>query len=261
MRLALRPLRRLVDELDELRAGARQRLGPDAPRELAPLAESLNRLLAEDEARVASARAQAADLAHALKTPLTLVLAEATELGGERGERIARHADAMRRHIERRLARTELLAVVGLRTPLAEVARSIAATLARLHPDRAIQIDAGPELAFRGAREDLEEILGNLLENACKWARRAVRAAAHAEGRELVLRVEDDGPGLDPRDCDAVLARGVRLDERAPGSGLGLAIVQDLVRLHGGSLRLDRSDLGGLRVEARLPAAGTPIPG
>jgi signal transduction histidine kinase len=256
MRLSLRPLRALARELGELRRGARERLGRGAPRELAPLVDSLNALLAHDAELVQRARDQAADLAHALKTPLSLVRAEAEELGGERGERIARHADAMRRHIERRLARAvPRPAVAGGRTPLRPVVEAIAETLARLHPACAIELDVPADLAFRGAREDLEEIAGNVLENACKWARGRARVAALGEDGWLLLEVEDDGPGLDPLQRDAVLERGARLDERAPGFGLGLAIVREVVDLNGGELRLDRGGLGGLRATLRLPSA------
>jgi signal transduction histidine kinase len=137
-----------------------------------------------------------------------------------------------------------------------EIARAIAETLGRLHPQRTIELDVPPDLAFRGAREDLEEIVGNLLENACQWARRLVRLQARRAHERLWLTVEDDGAGLDPAACEAVVARGTRLDERAPGSGLGLAIVQEVIQLHGGVLRLDRSPLGGLRATIEAPAAG-----
>jgi len=255
MRLALRPLRRFTDELARVRAGELDRVGPGAPRELAPLVDSVNELLAHDAALVARARAQAADLAHALKTPLSLVRAEAEEQGGERGERIARHAETMRRHVELRLAAAvPRSALTRERTPVAAVLTAIRETLARLHPRLAIECRADPGLVFGGAREDLEEIVGNLLENGCMWARSGVRATAAIEADRLVLVFEDDGPGLDPEARRAVLDRGVRLDETAPGSGLGLAIVRDRVELYDGELALDRGGLGGLRVTVRLPA-------
>lgn len=255
MRVALRPLRVLERELAAVRAGERERIGEAAPRELAPLADSLNALLAHDEALVRRARDQAADLAHALKTPLTLIRAEGEELGDARGARIVAEADTMRRHLERRLARTPQPAVAGRRTPVAPVLHALADTLRRLHPERTLEVDAPADAVFRGAREDLEEIAGNLVENACQWARARVRAEARAEGGGLVLRVDDDGPGLAPERRALALARGGRLDERAPGSGLGLAIVQEVVALHGGSLRLEQGALGGLRAVVSLPAA------
>lgn len=255
MRVAVRPLRTLAGELEAVRAGARERVGDGAPRELAPLADSLNALLAHDEALVRRAREQAADLAHALKTPLTGIRAEGEELGGERGARIVAQADTMRRHLERRLARTPLPAVAGRRTALAPVLGALAATLRRVHPAREIELDAPVDLRFRGDREDLEEIAGNLMENACKWARRRVRVTARPAGAWLVLTVEDDGPGLAPEARAQALARGGRLDEGAPGSGLGLAIVQEVMAAQGGALSLEASPEGGLRAVVRLPAA------
>jgi signal transduction histidine kinase len=229
------------------------------PRELGPLVDSLNELLAHDAELVQRSRDHAADLAHALKTPLSLVWAEAEEIGGERGERIVRHADSMRRHIERRLAiATARPAVAGGRTPVRPVLEAIASTLARLYPSCAIAVDAPANVAFRGAREDLEEIVGNVLENACKWARRDVRVTLRDAGPVLRLEVGDDGPGLGPAEREAVLQRGTRLDERTPGSGLGLAIVREVVDLHGGELELGESELGGLEVRVRLPAAAAP---
>jgi signal transduction histidine kinase len=256
MRVALRPLRELTRELAEVRTGVREQVGPHAPAELAPLVDSLNALLAHDAEIVRGARSQAADLAHALKTPLSLVTAEAGELGGERGVRIARHADAMRRHIELRLATGVPRRALGReRTPVRPVVDAISDTLTRLYPGVAIEREVGPEL-FPGAREDLEEIVGNLLENACKWARGRARVSSRGvEPRRLALVFEDDGAGLGDAECEAALARGVRLDEKAPGSGLGLAIVRDLVALYGGELALGRSPLGGLRVTVGLEAA------
>jgi signal transduction histidine kinase len=232
-------------------------VGLDAPRELAPLVDSLNALLVHDAELVRSARTQAADLAHALKTPLSLVLAEAEELGDERGKRIARHADTMRRHIEFRLtAAAPRPAVARERTPLRPTVEAMVETLARLHPQIQVESRVESEPVFRGPREDLEEIVGNLLENACKWARTRARVSAAVAAGHLVLAFEDDGAGLDEPACRAVLARGVRLDEAAPGSGLGLAIVRDLVALYGGKLELGRSALGGLRAAVQLESGG-----
>jgi len=255
-RLAVRPLRKIEDEMTAIRDGARERLDPEVPRELGLLVDSTNALLEHDLALVERARANAADLAHAIKTPLSLIRAEAEELGGERGHRIARQADAIARHIERRGVRaTALPAVAGRRVALRPVAAAIADTLARLHPHCAIELDVPEALAFPGAREDLEEIVGNLLENACKWARSRVRLTARADAGALEIAIEDDGGGLDPGARERVRERGARLDEQAPGSGLGLAIVEEVAALHGGVLRLEDATLGGLRAAVRLPAA------
>lgn len=258
MRVALRPLRFLGHELKAVRAGEREQVGDQAPRELGPLADSLNALLAHDAALVRRAREQAADLAHALKTPLTLIRADGEELGGERGRRIVAQADTMRRHVERRLVRSPRPAVAGRRTPVAPVLDALAETLRRLHPECEIEVDAAPDGVFRGEREDLEEIAGNLLENACKWAERRVRVRARIDDGGLELRVDDDGAGLPPAGRGQALARGGRLDEHAPGSGLGLAIVQEVAALHGGVLQLEPSDLGGLCAVVRLPFAASP---
>jgi signal transduction histidine kinase len=254
MRLTLRPLRALAESLGDVRQGHRDRVDPDAPQELAPLVDAVNDLLAHDAALVERARTQAADLAHALKTPLSLVMAEASELTDDRGRRIISHAETMRRHIDRRLGgASPRPAVAGERTPLHPVVDGIVQTLARLHPTREIELDAPTELAFPGPREDLEEIAGNLLENACKWARHRVLFRARETDRQLELSVDDDGPGLEPAQREQVLARGARLDVQAPGAGLGLGIVCDVAATYRGSLRLDRSELGGLIAVVTLP--------
>jgi len=255
-RIAMRPLRALEAEIAGLRAGDRERVGAGAPRELGTLVDSLHALLEHDEKLVQRARSHAADLAHAIKTPLSLIRTEAEELGGEGGERIARHADAIARHTDRSLVRgTALPAVAGRRTPVRAVAQAIAETLSRLHRQRAIEVEVPASLAFRGAREDLEEILGNLMENACKWARSQVRVVARADAEVLEIAVEDDGSGLGPIARERVVERGTRLDESAPGSGLGLSIALEVIALHGGSLRLEDAPRGGLRAVVLLPAA------
>lgn len=252
------PLAALTRELAEVKNGSRERVHAQAPRELAPLVTSLNELLAHDAELVSKARAQAADLAHALKTPLSLILAEAEELADDRGRRIARHADAMRRHIVFRLTTaTPRPAVASQRTAVRPVVTAIGETLSRLYPQIQIECAVDANAWFPGAREDLEEIVGNLLENACKWARARVRVDGGERGGRMALAVDDDGPGLDTTQFASVLERGVRLDEQAPGSGLGLAIAADVVKLHGGTLRSARSELGGLRVELSVGSGET----
>jgi signal transduction histidine kinase len=254
-RLAVRPLRKIEDEVVAVRDGRRERLDPDVPRELGLLVDATNALLDHDLALVERARANAADLAHAIKTPLSVIRAEAEELGGERGGRVARQADAIARHIERRGVRaTALPAVAGRRVALLPVAAAIADTLARLHRHCAIEVDVPEALRFPGTREDLEEIVGNLLENACKWARTRVRLTARADAAGLEIAIEDDGDGLAPAARERARERGTRLDEQSPGSGLGLAIVEEVAALHGGALHLDAAALGGLRATVRLPA-------
>ena len=268
VRFGLAPVSRLARALDAVRAGDRERLPETGPRELAPLVTSMNALLDDESERLRRARAQAGNLAHALRTPLSLLALDAEAVPGEPGEALRRRLTDVRAEIEQRMARAAIagpLAVRGARTPVAEVANAVAGTLRRLFPERTIEVDVGAGLAFRGDREDLVEMLGNLGENACKWARNRVRisaesAASQAEDRaretRLVLRVDDDGPGMADADAARAGERGVRLDERTPGAGLGLSIVTDIAAAHGGSLRLARSPLGGLRADLTLPAAG-----
>jgi signal transduction histidine kinase len=165
----------------------------------------------------------------------------------------------MRRQIDYQLARARAAASganPSARTPVLVAVQGLARTLSQLHADRGIVIDLEipTEQAFRGQREDLDEMLGNLLDNACKWARKAVSIESSQSGAVIVITVDDDGPGLDPSMRDAVLERGVRADEAAPGSGLGLAIVSDLAGLYGGSIALSASPLGGLRARLQLPS-------
>jgi signal transduction histidine kinase len=253
VRFGLRPLRDLAAELEKVRAGeGGARLTGPHPREVAPLADAMNAVLDHDEALIERARTHVGNLAHALKTPLAILKAEA----GEQGV-IGAQVAAMTRLIEYHLARASAAAgsgrVLGKRVAVAAVAGEIAQALSRIHAakglDFAIEIPA--EACFRGQREDLEEVLGNLMDNACKWAASRVRVSAAAEGR-LAVTVEDDGPGLSPEQAEAAARRGARLDEGAPGWGLGLSIVADVVGVNGGSLEFARSKLGGLAAIVRF---------
>lgn len=254
----LRPLRVMAADLLAVRRGERPRLGQGYPREVAPLAEAMNAVLARDEELIERARTHVGNLAHGLKTPLAVIAAEMA--GSPDKAVVADQLQSMRRLVERHLGRASAEAgagrTMGASVPVAETARAIAGALSRLHGERGIVLhhaDIPPDLAFPGHGEDLEEILGNLMENACKYAARLVRVSARGEPGELVLAVEDDGPGLTAEQAAEASRRGRRLDEMAPGWGLGLAIVADIVQVYGGSLAFGRSQLGGLMVEVRLP--------
>ncbi|MDP2626905.1 MAG: ATP-binding protein, partial [Candidatus Rokubacteria bacterium] len=210
------------------------------------------------------ARTQAGDLAHALNTSLAVLANEAAWLPPERAALVRGQADLMRRHIDRHLSRARAAAshsVLGARSAVGPVGAALVRTLGALHRDRviAIAVEGLDGLVFCGDRHDLEEMLGNLMDNACKWGRTQVRVAgrlsARPDGDRLELTVEDDGPGIPEEAVAEALVRGRRLDESVPGSGLGLAIVDDLAALYGGGVALRRSELGGLAAVLDLPAA------
>ncbi|MCI1710065.1 MAG: sensor histidine kinase [Chiayiivirga sp.] len=250
----LRPLRRIAATLERIRRGESTRFETASlPSEVAPLATQVNELLDEHQRRIERARRGAADLAHALKTPLAALALE-SELGqGEFAQRVATEVQRMRAAVERRLVGT-IEADLRQRMPVRPVLDSLLSLMRRAYADRTLDLRVeGEDGVFPGTREDLEEVLGNLLDNACKWAATRVEARLVSEPGATIVRIEDDGPGLLPEQAERALQRGVRLDEREPGSGLGLAIVDDIVRSHGGTLRLGRADLGGLRVELRFP--------
>jgi signal transduction histidine kinase len=205
---------------------------------------------------------KAGDLAHGLKTPLAVLRHEAERLERaghhEAASTINQQVERMRRHVEYHLAHARAAAsgsIPGTRCLVAESAAGIVRTLARLHADRGIAIEVGvaEQHAVRGQREDLDEILGNLLDNACKWARTRVVVSSVNGAGKVTIAVDDDGPGIAPSMRVAVLQRGVRADEAGEGSGFGLAIVRDLVEVYGGSLVLTSSPLGGLQARVELP--------
>jgi signal transduction histidine kinase len=259
----LRPFRPLRAALAAVREGRRSRVEGRHPPELQPLVDEVNALLGHQEAVIERARTQAGNLAHGLKTPLALVANEADELERQGmtapGERLRAAVGSMGRLVDVHLARARMAAapnVLGMRTPVAPVAERVVRTLRRLHAERPLEVelDVAPELAFAGDAEDLSELLGNLVDNGCKWGRTRVEVAARREGRRLHLEVADDGPGLDAAHSARALSRGQRLDEAVPGDGLGLSIVRELAALYGGAVRLERAPLGGLRAVVELPA-------
>ncbi|RAI59026.1 sensor histidine kinase [Roseicella frigidaeris] len=264
--LGLAPLRRLRQALAEVRAGARDRLGEvPAPAEVAPLVAEIDELVAQNHATVERARSHLGNLAHALKTPIAVLR---NALGPEAAgpvpapEEARVQAEALDRLVRHHLARARASAAPGLAraaeaAPL-EVAEEMARALARLFAEDGVAIELGGDAAARVRidRQDLAEMLGNLLENACKWATRRVWVAVRAAPGLVVIEVGDDGPGVPEASRAAVLGRGVRLDEAAPGSGLGLPIVADLAALHGGALSLGRSPEGGLLARLELPGRG-----
>jgi signal transduction histidine kinase len=268
LRRGVGAIARLRARLAAVHAGETTRLDGVYPAEVQPLVDDLNALLDAREQTVRRAIAKAGDLAHGLKTPLS-VLAHEAERADAAGQHewsaaIVQQVERMRRQMDYHLAHARAAAsgpAPGARCGVRASADALARTLLRLHADRGLAIDvtigAGGtgDVAVRGQREDLDEMLGNLLDNACKWARRRVALAAREEGGVVVIDVDDDGPGLPASMRDAVLQRGVRADEAAPGTGFGLAIVRDLAEVYGGSIALGASPLGGLRATLRLPSA------
>ncbi|MCC7272357.1 MAG: sensor histidine kinase [Alphaproteobacteria bacterium] len=255
--IGLAPFGRLGRQLAEIRRGRRERLDDDTFAEVAPLVREVNALVRHNSAVIERARTHAANLAHALKTPLSALAVTAEQRHDpEVAEAAAQMARMIRHHLRRARAAASH-ALLGTRTELAPVVADLRTVLEKVHAERAVAIAATLErgAAFAGERQDLEEMLGNLMDNACKWARARVAVTASVAAGRLAVTVSDDGPGLAPADIERALARGGRLDGGAPGDGFGLAIALDLARLYGGDLTLGRSDLGGLAARLDLPAA------
>ncbi|HEV2561907.1 MAG TPA: sensor histidine kinase [Rhizomicrobium sp.] len=259
VRVGLLPLRKVSQALARIRDGKARRLDGNFPAEIAPLASELNSLIEHSAEVVGRARTHVSNLAHFLKTPLTVISSEADAQPGPLADAVMRQILTMRRQVDHYLARARTAGavdVLGNRTLVKPVLEDLARVLKRIHAERAmaIEVECPASLAFRGERQDLEEMAGNLIDNACKWAHSRVAVSAARRDGKLELRVGDDGPGLDPEDRERAVERGERLDESVPGSGLGLAIVSDIAKLYGGSFELGDSALGGLEVRLTLPA-------
>ena len=263
VRAGLRPFGRLRKQLSSLRDGPGRRIEGAYPIEVQPLVNDLNALLEQRERIVQRALSKAGDLAHGLKNPLAVLAQEADRADAagqhETAAIITQQVERMRRQIEYQLAHARAATsgdLPGARCPVLPAVQGLTRTLLRLYSSRrlSIEMDVSPAHVVRGRSEDLEEMLGNLLDNACKWAKSTVKVQSVQENGAVVLTVDDDGPGIPPAMRDVVLQRGVRADEAAPGSGLGLAIVSDLVELYEGTISLEESPMGGLRARLRLPA-------
>jgi signal transduction histidine kinase len=256
-------LSELRKQLLGVRNGSARRIEGTYPTEVQPLVNDLNSLLEHRERIVSRAVAKAGDLAHGLKTPLAVLTheVEGIEADGqqEAAARISLQIERMRRQVEYHLAHARAATsgdLPGARCPVLPAVEGLTRTLQRIYSSRGltIEVDVGPELCVRGRREDLEEMLGNLLDNACKWAKSTVKIHSAQEKDAVIVTIEDDGRGLPASMREIVLQRGVRADEAAPGSGLGLAIVRDLTELYGGTISLEDSSMGGVRARLRLPA-------
>jgi signal transduction histidine kinase len=268
VRFGLLPLNRISQGLAAIRSGSAERLEGSFPIEVAPLARETNALIDANREIVMRARTHVGNLAHALKTPLSVMMNEASAHPEDPlASKIREQADIMRDQVTRHLERARLaarVAVLGTVTEVRPVITSLARTMEKIHHDRgiAIELDAPEAARFRGEQQDLEEMIGNLVDNACKWAQSRVavetfveRPDASGDRRVVRIVVDDDGPGLTPQQREQVARRGRRLDETKPGSGLGLSIVVELATLYGGALTLGTAPIGGLRAELVLPGA------
>jgi signal transduction histidine kinase len=268
VRFGLAPLKRISESIADIRSGRAERLEGEFPVEIAPLARETNALIDANREIVERARTHVGNLAHAIKTPLSVIVNEAAARGIDPfASKVLEQADVMRDQLAHHLERARIAArvtIVGTVTEVAPVMEALRRTMEKIHRDRgvAIELKADPHARFRGERQDLEEMAGNLVDNACKWAASQVFVDVLLEpaaepgsgaGPRLRIIVDDDGRGLSAAERVQVSRRGQRLDESKPGSGLGLSIVTDLAALYGGSLTLGDAPIGGLRAELVLP--------
>ena len=257
IRFSLQPLKRIEHDIADIRAGTRQTLREGYPIEVRPLTEELNKLIGHNRDVVERARTHVGNLAHALKTPIAVLRNEAKG-DAQLDDVVRRQTESMHANVEHYLKRARMAAraeTLGARTDVTPVVEALARLLNRLFDAKGINVSVVGDTGavFRGEKQDFEEMIGNLMDNACKWAKADVLVRISDAPGELVIDVEDDGPGLSPLEREGALKRGVRLDETIPGTGLGLSIVTELAELHKGRLELDESAQGGLRARLRFP--------
>lgn len=255
----LNPLKRVILSLAEIREGRADHLDGALPPEIAPLANEMNALIDNNKRIVERSRTQVGNLAHSLKTPLSVIVNEARTLDGKQGRLMSEQADAMQTQIQHYLQRARMAAQrdsVVFRAAIEPIMARMLRVMQKLSPHIKFGL-AGKtkDVVFAGEAEDFEEMLGNLLENAAKWGRSRVEIQIEQHAAHFKLIISDDGPGLTPNQMQDALKRGTRLDESKPGTGLGLSIVSDTVREYGGELKLGRSSLGGLEVSVTMPSA------
>ncbi|MCH8347828.1 MAG: histidine kinase [Proteobacteria bacterium] len=262
----LSPLRDVKTGLSEIREGNRKRLPQDCPPEIKPLVDEMNAVLAQNETLVERARTQMGNLAHSLKTPLSVISNEIASSRKTRfSELVGKQTTIIRRNVDHQLARARAIGHsrhIKAKTEVEVSIINVGRTIQRLYQKRNLEltVEIEPGLMFHGEKQDLEEILGNLLDNAAKWAVSKIRVTAKCKRvngapAAMILIVEDDGPGVDRNQRPSLYRRGKKMDEGVPGSGLGLAIVRDITQIYGGKAHLKRSKMGGLKVELQLPVA------
>lgn len=254
------PLRSLRQAIADMRAGRANRVAEgELPDEVAPLVEELNGLLSHNEKQAEEARRHAGNLAHALKTPLTVIMNAATAHASDLSDTVIREATTMRRQVDHHLARARAVGRRGNVHSRAEVwasLESVERAVSRLYPEVRFDMDGNKLLSVHVERQDLDEMLGNLIENAAKYGGGSVFVTVGSEGPMAEIVVEDDGAGISAPDREKLFNRGVRLDSSKPGTGLGLAIVRDVAEIYGGSIALEESeDMGGVLARLRLPLA------
>jgi signal transduction histidine kinase len=262
VRFGLSPLRAIRQGLAAIRSGEAEKLEGELPLEIEPLQQELNALIQSNREIVERARTHVGNLAHALKTPLSVISNEARTQSDALAAKVIEQAEVMHNQITHHLDRARVAArssAIGEMTDVGAVLQALKRTLDRIYEERGLEVElvTAPGLKFQGEKQDLEEMVGNLLDNACKWARSKVSASAERSGTEakVIVIVDDDGPGLTKAERASVVKRGQRLDETKPGSGLGLSIVADLAHLYKGRFLLEPSPQGGLRARLELPAA------
>lgn len=262
--LGLKPLGHIKESLSKVRNGEEEYLPKDFPSEIQPLADELNALLDHNNEIVERSRTQVGNLAHALKTPIAVLRNEARMNDGPMSETVAKQTENMHKYVEHYLKRARMAANVKTISSHSQIMPSIhniARALNKVHPEKSIVVKTEFEekgLVFKGDLNDFEEMVGNIMENAAKWARKNITVECYKDGQNIRIEIRDDGPGIDIKAREAVFARGGRLDEKIPGTGLGLSIVKDLTDLYGGKIILDenkKSDTGsGLLVTLFLPS-------
>ena len=262
VRFGLAPLRAIRHDLAAIRSGDAERLEGELPTEIRPLQQELNALIQSNREIVDRARTHVGNLAHALKTPLSVITNEAREKDGPLAGKVIEQAELMRNQITHHLDRARVAArsgAIGDITDVDGVLNGLKRALDRIYEGRALELDVRSDagLKFQGEKQDFEEMVGNLLDNACKWAKSRVWVTATRAGgaSNFEVLVDDNGPGLTEAERERAVKRGQRLDETKPGSGLGLSIVAELAHLYKGRFELEPSPQGGLRARLELPAA------
>ena len=262
VRFGLAPLRAIRHDLAAIRSGDAERLEGELPTEIRPLQQELNALIQSNREIVDRARTHVGNLAHALKTPLSVITNEAREKDGPLAGKVIEQAELMRNQITHHLDRARVAArsgAIGDITDVDGVLKGLKRALDRIYEGRALELDvrSDAELKFQGEKQDFEEMVGNLLDNACKWAKSRVWVTATRAGGagNFEVLVDDNGPGLTEAERERAVKRGQRLDETKPGSGLGLSIVAELAHLYKGRFELEPSPQGGVRARLELPAA------